>query len=174
MQAVQHLRIERQPGPGEDGRLPIMSRRLFQISLALFVLACLLPALHFRNVTATGVGALNSQHGGGVLAFGWLSLFVGQTAWLANPFWMLGMLLQGLGRRLGARVCLALAAVLAVTTVRLSGAVLPADEAGVNKMQLDSFGPGAWAWFAAIGLGLVATLLPVAQPPQLPPAPPRA
>ncbi|MBS0660093.1 MAG: hypothetical protein JSR82_17780 [Verrucomicrobia bacterium] len=149
-----------------------MSRRLFQASLVLFVLACILPALHFRNVTPTGAGALNSQHGGAVLLMGWLSLFVGQTAWLANPCFVLGSILQGVGRRLGARICLALAALLAATTAKLPGAVIPADEAGVNKMQLDSFGPGAWAWFAAIGLGLLAAFLPAPTPPQLPSGPP--
>lgn len=56
------------------------------VSVALYVAACCLPALEFRNTT----NADDVMWGLRALAVGWSGIFAGVMAWYANPFWLLG------------------------------------------------------------------------------------
>ena len=58
-------------------------------SLFLFLAACALPCLEYENFA----GERQLWFGYAILLEGWLAILVGQVAWLANPFWLAGMLL---------------------------------------------------------------------------------
>lgn len=56
-------------------------------SLFLYLTACTLPCLEFRN------GTVHIYYGYSILLQGWTVILAGQLAWLANPAWLMSMIL---------------------------------------------------------------------------------
>lgn len=123
---------------------------------ALFLVACALPAVHtMHNRTDP-----KTYSGRNVLYLGMLVAFLfGNLAWLANAFLassMLGLLLRQWSlSALMAGVALGFGAF----TFALYGKELPADQDGVNKLELVSLGPGYYCWLASMAVAFVAALL---------------
>lgn len=149
-----------------------MSRRLLQLSLALYVIACLLPALAFRDGgTDPAVYRLDVQSGGQVLGMGWMGAFIGLWGWYANPFWAVAVLLLWRQRRTAARLCALFAVVASAATFSLQpGRSIPADEANVKKLYFESFRAGCYVWLAALALTAGAAFSPAPRPPKIPAA----
>lgn len=57
-------------------------------SLFLYLAACVLPCLEFDTAT----GDHEVWYGFSLLLQGWMAVLVGQTAWMANPLWLLAMI----------------------------------------------------------------------------------
>lgn len=125
------------------------------VSLLLFVAACCLPALEFKNSS----GPNNAMWGANALAVGWSGIFAGVMAWYANPFWMLG-LLAGAFRKPVAAVLLGMVAIAFATTVFGDmGRELPGDEGNVTRTTIIKLLPGCYLWMASlVTLPLVALL----------------
>jgi hypothetical protein len=96
-----------------------------------------------------------------LLLFGWLGLFAGIPAWLANPALGVAWLLMGL-RRSGL-------AALALTVASLGFALsfllpkrIPIDEAG-HYARVASYGPAYWTWVASIAVALIGCVVGLRQ-----------
>jgi len=119
---------------------------LLLASVALFALACCLPALEFTKAP-TGRDVL---WGGNVLAVGWSGIFAGVVAWYANPVWLFGIIMAYIGRPKLAAIAGLVALAIAGTTFSLFGQQLPADEGGVNHMSLTRTLVGCYVWLAGL------------------------
>jgi hypothetical protein len=117
--------------------------------LVLFLVACAMPALEFLN---TNTSSLDVMQGFQILLMGWMGLFVGQLAWLANLFFALALLLLILGRSTGALVFGAVSVLMACDTFVLFSQQLPANEGGVGKLALQHLRAGFYFWSAALVL----------------------
>ena len=135
--------------------------RAFWLALGLFLVACLFPALTFQK----GGQPADAWPGWGALLLGWLGLFVGVFAWLANPLLLLSWILLLCGRIRAARVCSLLAILVASSMIALWGMELPGDEGGVTKMQISGIGLGCYLWWACLlqTLGIAWWAVPVRQ-----------
>ena len=101
-------------------------------SIALFVIACCLPALEFRHSEK----GIDDMWGANALAVGWSGIFAGIVAWYANPIWFFGLIFGVLGKR-NITVGLGVVSILlALTTFAIIGRELPADEGNVTHMTL--------------------------------------
>ncbi len=111
--------------------------------LALFVLACCLPALQMAkdNEVSFGVHALG---------MGWLGLFAGVFGWYANPLWALGVICSAFRKRIPAILFGLLALPIALTVFNDIGRELPGDEGNVTKTAIVRLLPGAYLWFASL------------------------
>ncbi|MBZ5601407.1 MAG: hypothetical protein LAO79_03790 [Acidobacteriia bacterium] len=115
---------------------------LILIPVALFALACALPALHWSdNDTMFGLRAL---------AVGWSGIFAGVFAWYANFFWTLALVLILIKRPTPALVAGLIAVAVAVTLFRDMNRELPGDEGGVTKIAITQLLPGCYVWFASL------------------------
>lgn len=122
--------------------------------LALFVLACCVPALQM---------AKNNEISFGIHAFamGWLGLFAGVFAWYANPLWALGVIFCAFRKRIPSIVCGLLALPIALTVFTDIGRELPGDEGNVTKTAIVRLLPGAYLWLASlVALPIAAFLRP--------------
>lgn len=134
---------------------------LFLLTVALFVLACLVPALEFRHYCGDPSNYdMVTWEGLRALALGWMGLFVGIVGWVANPFWLLGMLAYLFNFRWTARLLLFVALGLALSSVMLFDRILPADEANLCQMVLEMPQAGFYLWLAAMILGFGVTVRP--------------
>ena len=133
-----------------------MARILLLLCTILYVAACFVPALLFHKFILDP-SAYDVTHwtGAQVLGMGWMGALVGQFAWYANPFWLLGWLCLLFRRPIWARIWFIITLLIAFHTFMLFGQILPADEAGVNRMMLIDLLIGAYLWFASIGIGLI-------------------
>src|SRR5262249_11095543 len=102
---------------------------LLAVSLFLFVLACCLPALEFRNSDKPNDTMLGLR----ALVVGWSGIFAGVYAWYANPFWLASMTLLFFRRSIPATILAAIAVALAATTFGVVGRELPGDEGNVTR-----------------------------------------
>jgi hypothetical protein len=137
-----------------------MQRLLVAVSLVLFVAACFAPALSFRVYSSDPARyTIEVNRGGNILFIGWMGVLVGQVAWVANPPWVLGIGLLFFERIKGARILLTLAALLALSTLRLYRSEMPYDEGGVTKMLLQAPLLGFYLWLSSIVLALVAAFV---------------
>ena len=117
------------------------------VSLVLYVTACALPAMVFDKQMWRGYE---------VLLGGWMGVFLGQFAWLANFFWWLGLVLAFLRRWFLTVATTALAFLIALDAFSFVGKTVPLDEAFVNTMIFKSYDIGFYFWLAsivAVGIG---------------------
>ena len=143
-------------------------RRVVLVSLALFAIACCLPALEFKH----SVGPNDWMWGIGTLLMGCLGILVGIGAWYANPFWLIGMVFGLFQKRLPAAIAGIVAIVLATNTFSIVGRVLPADEGDVNHMTVVRLLPGCYVWMASlVVLPLAAFVRKVKRKAAVAPAP---
>ncbi len=118
-------------------------------SLVLFVIACWLPALSWRDGTImTGLHAL---------AVGWSGIFAGVVPWYANLLWVLSMLAMFLRRPLGVSIGF-MAVGLALSTLFYIGHEVPGDEGGVTKTAITHVLPGCYCWIASVAIPPFAAL----------------
>ena len=115
-------------------------------SLALFIVACCIPALQFHK----SQGGDDIMIGAGVLGVGWSGIFAGVFAWYANPVWLLGLIMDFVGKPRFAAVAGLIALAIGCTTFTLIGKMLPADEGGVNQMTLVKTLTGCYVWLASL------------------------
>jgi hypothetical protein len=95
-----------------------------------------------------------------LLLIGWLGVFVGFPAWLANPALMLAWLLAFFrSARTAAFVC-SLAAVVLALSFLLHKEIL-SDEAG-NRSKITGYGAGYWLWVASTVLAAIGCALSAA------------
>lgn len=128
-------------------RRQFMNRKwVLGCSLLLFIIACNLPALEFRR----NENGQEIWNGGATLVMGWLGLFVGQLAWLANGPLFLAMVCLLLRQRRACLVFGGLALLLSCTTWTLFGSTLDGDEGGVNKLILLRLHAGVYVWQASM------------------------
>jgi hypothetical protein len=128
------------------------------LSLALFVLACSMPALEWHGVGTDG--AVFVWSGGYALAIGWLGVLAGQPAWGANPLLVIGWIVlafslraggYGSNRRLSmaALVCAMVALPLSAGTLLLfSHPILLGDSP--DLFVVDQLRPGAYVWWLSM------------------------
>ena len=115
---------------------------LVLIPIALFALACCLPALHWSdNDTMFGMRAL---------AVGWSGIFARVFSWYANVFWTLGLVLILIKKPTPAMIAGLVAIALACTLFRDMHRELPGDEGGVTKIAITQLLPGCYVWFASV------------------------
>jgi len=124
------------------------------ISLALYTLACLSPALVFSSVNGQQV-----MPGFWVLAIGWLGPLYDQFAWFANPFLFLGMLALLFRKWIAAIVLVVVSLAIAADILLLFSQQVPADEGGVNQLTLQYLDFGFYFWIASILVVGVAALV---------------
>ncbi len=115
-------------------------------SLVLYVLACCLPVLEFKNSNSANDVMLGLR----ALAVGWSGIFAAIFSWYANPTWLMGVILLCLRKPAPALVMGLSAVALACTTVLLLGRELPADEGGVTKTTVIKLLPGFYVWIASM------------------------
>lgn len=143
------------PGPARPvpAAKPAWGPRLAVIgtSLALYVAACVTPALIFS-------GADRSWNGGGLLFFGWMGVVDSQFGWFANPIYALALLLVVFRKWAFAVITGSLALLVALNTLTLFFQEIPADEAGVATTHLVYLHVGFFLWIASIGAAIVGTL----------------
>ncbi len=128
---------------------------LLLISVALYAIACCLPALEFKNSASPNDVMLGVR----ALAVGWSGIFGGVTAWYANPFWVFSLLLAWLRRPLLAIVAAGIAVAIACTIFSDLGRELPGDEGGVTRTTMVRLLPGFYAWVASMIVVPVTILL---------------
>ncbi len=103
--------------------MPGVRKRGLLASVLLFVVACCLPALEFKNSS----NAIDVMLGARALAVGWSGVFAAVTGWYANPFWLLGLALAVFGR-----------------------SKIPGDEGDVTKSTVVQLLPGFYVWMASL------------------------
>jgi hypothetical protein len=129
---------------------------ILTISVALFVVACCLPALEFSK----SQGVKDLLLGGQVLGVGWSGIFAGVFGWYANPFWVLGLVMGFLGKPKWAAIAGIVALAIGCTTFTLFGKSLPADEGGTNQMTLTRTLIGCYVWLASLATLPLVMLFP--------------
>lgn len=118
-----------------------MKKNPILAAVALFALACCLPALQMTKETNFGIHCL---------AFGWLGIFAGVLGWYANVPWIIGLILAAYRKRIPAILFGVLALPLASTVFQDIGRELPADEGNVTKTAIVHLLPGAYLWFLSL------------------------
>jgi hypothetical protein len=124
-------------------------------SMALFVIACCLPALEWRSTNDPRDVMLGLR----ALAVGWSGIFAGVFAWYANPFWMLGLLFGFLRKPVPAALIGLIAIGVSCTTFLAIGQELPGDEGNVTKTTIVRLLPGCYLWMASLVALPAAVLL---------------
>ena len=130
------------------------------ISLGLFVAACCLPALEWKNSSRPN----DIMFGLRALAVGWSGIFAEVFAWYANPFWFLGMILL-LFRKPGLAALMGIIALaISANTFAVIGRELPGDEGNVTKTTIIGVLPGCYVWMASLATLPLAALLQKIKP----------
>lgn len=114
-------------------------------SLFLYLAACTLPCLEFRN------GTIEVYYGYSILLQGWMAVLVGQVAWLANPAWLASMGFFIFRRWTLSLAFAALSLIFAAGSFlinRKSIVVLP-DTPGRN-LELSSLRIGFYVWLTSL------------------------
>lgn len=114
-------------------------------SLFLFLAACTLPCLEFRN------GAIEIYYGYSILLQGWIAVLVGQIAWLANPAWLASMAFFIFRRWTLSLIFSALSLIFAAGSFliyRSEIVVLP-DTPG-RRLELGSLRIGFYVWLTSL------------------------
>jgi hypothetical protein len=96
-----------------------------------------------------------------LLLIGWLGLFLGFIAWLANPLLLMGWLLLAVRQRRSAAACAFAATVCAGSFLFCKTIV--SDEAG-HHSRITGYGLGYWLWLASAAVLLAASLVEVIGP----------
>jgi hypothetical protein len=137
------------PRPSHPARFIVLG-----ISLILFSIACLLPALVFLGNSGTDI-----WQGYRILFLGWMGPMFGQFAWCANPLLLVSMVTLVIRRWVITIVVSILTLFLAANTFLLFFQEVPADEAGVNMLELQYLHVGAYLWFVSILTILIGAVI---------------
>lgn len=144
----------RTPSDGSRMRSSGLQRAvIIGLSLVLYISACVAPALEFSNTEQplwTGVEAL---------ALGWLGVLHLQLGWLANPLMWGSILFVALGRWKQALTLSLVAAIFGLSTMTLLAQRIPADEAGVRHMQLETLHIGYPLWLGSVVVCIIGSLV---------------
>lgn len=111
------------------------------ISLVLYVVACVTPAMVFDRETWSGLQ---------VLVLGWQGILLGQFAWYANLFWALSVVLAFFRKWILTCATAVLALVIGLDGLSFVNARVPLDEAFVNTMVFRSYQVGFYFWLASL------------------------
>ena len=122
--------------------------------VAIFAVACFLPAIDFRYTNGTH----DPMWGFSAALTGWSGIFVGIHTWFANPLWLLGLILAFFRKRIAAVALGLLTIPIALTTYSVLGRELPADEGNVNHMTAMRLLPAFYVWIAALASMPLAAL----------------
>jgi hypothetical protein len=147
---------------------------LTAVIILIYGAACSLPALVFSRYYPgnDSPSATDAWFGAAILGLGWMSLFFGCVAWLANILFLLSLLFFLMGWRWLTVISSGLTLLLSLDTFRLFLIEWPGDEGGVARASLQTLQPGAWLWLASIGVTFVsAWILLLAPRIALPPVP---
>jgi len=128
---------------------------LLLVSLALFVLACAMPALEFKN----SKGVHDVMLGLRALVVGWSGVFAAVMAWYANPFYLLGVVLAYFRQPMLAALAGLVVIAIAVTVFSVVGRELPGDEGNVTKTTVIKLLPGCYVWLTSMILLPIAALV---------------
>ena len=140
-------------------------RTVVWASLALFVLACSLPALTFAEKRP------EVFFGGLLLGFGWMGSFVGQFGWFANVFYGFAMLSLFFRRWLLAAILGLVGVGISFHTFAIVNQRIPKNEAATSYYGPVSFGPGVYVWIASLALLVIgAVYIGWSSTPSTPPA----
>jgi hypothetical protein len=126
---------------------------LLALSCVLFVLSLFNECYFFDRA-----GEKKSGSGLLLLLIGWLGVFQGIFAWLANPFLLVGWFLL-VGRLPRAAAVCAFAATVCAGSFLLYKTILT-DEAG-NHSKITGYGMGYWLWLASAVALLAASFVAV-------------
>jgi hypothetical protein len=134
---------------------------LFLASVALFLLALTQDGYYIE-----GSNPRAWAPAWGLLLIGWLGLFYGVFAWVANPLMAAGWLLCGL-KKYRAGGALAAMAMLFMLSFLLHSTVISSEAPTYSRIS--GYGPGYWLWIASAATLLLANaaamiLQPVATP----------
>jgi hypothetical protein len=127
------------------------------LSVAAYIIACCLPALEWKNENKAPEQEI--MLGLRALAVGWSGIFAGIVAWFANPIWLLALLLAFFRKAWLGSIAGTIALLIALTVFNVVGRELPGDEGNVTKTRIVAVLPGAYVWFASIGLSILAAIL---------------
>lgn len=128
-----------------------VSITLLILSLGLYVASLFSDGFYIQTAHAR-----DATIGWALLQFGWLSLFNGIIAWLANPLLIAGWVMLRLHRERAA-------ALFAVTALACSSSFLLCQtiitaEAG-SPERIDGYGLGYWLWLASPAVLVAASLV---------------
>ena len=131
---------------------------LTAVIILIYGAACCLPALVFPRYYPGNDSppSTDAWLGLAILGLGWMSLFFGCVAWLANILFLLALLFFLMGWRWLTVISSGLTLLLSLDTFRLFLMELPGDEGGVARASLQTLQPGAWLWLTSIGVTFVS------------------
>ncbi len=128
---------------------------ILAVAAVLFVVACSLPAIGFsRNHQEP-----ETWQGIGCLMLGPFGAFMGQFAWFANVAIFFAAVIMALRGWKVSLVLGVLSLLLACNVFTMFGNEFPGDEAGVNKLYMQTLEPGCWVWFASLAVILIGNLV---------------
>jgi hypothetical protein len=145
------------------------------VIVLIYVVACCCPALTFDNFYSgnTAPQSTDTWFGWTALLLGWLGIFVGSVAWLANFVLVLTLVFLVCGLRWATLISSAVTVLLSLDFFPILSANIPADEGGVGRAVLRPPEIGVWLWFAGIVAAFVAAWILFLAPrtSSLPPVP---
>ncbi len=99
----------------------------------------------------------------GLLLIGWMGMFDGIFAWLANPFLLVAWVLMLIPRARFVAPIFAIVAILLALSFLLHEQIM-VDEAG-NYAKITGYGTGYWLWVASMAAALSGCVIGVLLPP---------
>jgi hypothetical protein len=144
------------------------------VIVLVYLIACFCPALTFDNYYSgnSAPQSTDTWFGWTALLLGWLGIFVGSVAWLANFMLGLTLIFLLIGLRWATLISSAISVLLSLDFFPVFSANIPADEGGVGRAVLRSPEIGVWFWFASMAVALIAGLVLFLAPrTSLPPVP---
>jgi hypothetical protein len=121
--------------------MTFVSKTLFALSCVLYVVALLNDGYY---VEGSNPEAWASAWG--LLLMGWMGLFSGVFAWLANPLLFVAWMLLALRLTQAATIC-TIGAILCIGSFLLHDSIL-IDEAG-GRARILGYGAGYWLWLSS-------------------------
>jgi hypothetical protein len=128
---------------------------LLLVSGALFIAACAMPSLEFKN----SKGVDDVMLGLRALVVGWSGVFAAVVAWYANPFYLLGVVLAYFRQPVLALLAGLVAIAISATVFSVVGRELPGDEGNVTKTTIIKLLPGCYVWLTSMILLPIAALV---------------
>ena len=145
------------------------------VIVLIYVVACCCPALTFDNYYSgnSAPQSTDTWFGWTALLLGWLGIFLGSVAWLANFVFGLTLVFLVCGLRWATLVSSAVTVLLGLDFFPILSANIPADEGGVGRAVLRPPEIGVWLWFTSIAAAFIGAWLLFLAPrtSSLPPVP---
>ena len=127
------------------------------VIVLIYVVACCCPTFTFDNYYPgdSTPHSTETWFGSTTLILGWLGIFVGSAAWLANFALGLSLIFLLCGLRWATLISSAVTILVSLDFFPILSANIPADEGGVGRAVLHRPGIGVWLWFASIAAAFV-------------------